>query len=535
MARRNLIKHLPVPLLDDLVEGRWLPIVGAGMSRNALLPGRPEGLPDWAGLAKAVAADLPPEYGKGTPLETLSAYEHAFGRARLIERVMRALHVREAYLGEVHKAFCKIPFETVVTTNVEQLLEAGYRARHGDAMAIIEEDQLRLGNPYDAPTLIKLHGDLHHPSSLVLTERDYDEFTNRRPMFVTWLANQLISKTGVLIGYSLEDADFRQILATMRSRLGESAPDLYVIEVGADPVRVDRYTRRGVRVINLPSNPRGYGLLADLFDELYDRWGSEAPKHLQATSTSVRALLKSGSPSPSAVLFVVPDDVSSLYDDFVYPEVSSAGKVPVTRQDVTHPSGYRLATNEALLGIAGRVVVHADRLDDSFVQKAIGAVGSASVLVVGRPGVVLDKGLRFLPLPQSADEWVNFGQQVADWAREPTAVGGSLDRFTSGRDQSELPSRTINLLIALEGTLRRIIPAERLSERSRGRAITLASLLDEANRGFELGLSSDDQRLMVDTRNQLVHGLANVSAPQMRRCLELAERVLSRLPPGIDS
>jgi hypothetical protein len=32
------LQHFPKPLLDDLVAGRWLPVLGAGMSMNATLP-----------------------------------------------------------------------------------------------------------------------------------------------------------------------------------------------------------------------------------------------------------------------------------------------------------------------------------------------------------------------------------------------------------------------------------------------------------------------------------------------------------------
>jgi hypothetical protein len=37
------LKYFPKPLLNDLVAGRWLPVVGAGMSRNAVVnPGQQE-------------------------------------------------------------------------------------------------------------------------------------------------------------------------------------------------------------------------------------------------------------------------------------------------------------------------------------------------------------------------------------------------------------------------------------------------------------------------------------------------------------
>jgi len=33
----ELIDHIPAPVLDDFVRGRWLPVIGAGLSRNAVV------------------------------------------------------------------------------------------------------------------------------------------------------------------------------------------------------------------------------------------------------------------------------------------------------------------------------------------------------------------------------------------------------------------------------------------------------------------------------------------------------------------
>jgi hypothetical protein len=56
MAARHL-NRFPKPLLDDLVAGRWLPIVGAGFSRNAVLP-PPKEMPLWPDLGKLLASEL---------------------------------------------------------------------------------------------------------------------------------------------------------------------------------------------------------------------------------------------------------------------------------------------------------------------------------------------------------------------------------------------------------------------------------------------------------------------------------------------
>jgi hypothetical protein len=103
------LAHLPQPLLEDLVNGRWLPVIGAGISLNAKLP-PPAKMPTWPELGKSFADELP-DYSPTSMLDGISAYEHEFGRARLIERLAEILHVSRARPGPPHKEFCTLPFD----------------------------------------------------------------------------------------------------------------------------------------------------------------------------------------------------------------------------------------------------------------------------------------------------------------------------------------------------------------------------------------------------------------------------------------
>jgi hypothetical protein len=88
------LKHLPKPLLDDLVSSRCIPFVSAGLSRNADIPPGTK-MPDWDGLGRAVAGDIPAFEYSGA-LDALSAYSHEYGRTRLVEELRRLLLVEEA-------------------------------------------------------------------------------------------------------------------------------------------------------------------------------------------------------------------------------------------------------------------------------------------------------------------------------------------------------------------------------------------------------------------------------------------------------
>src|SRR3954454_532143 len=258
------LKLLPKPLLDDLVSSRCIPFVGAGLSRNADIPAGWK-MPDWDGLGRAIAADIPAFEYSGA-LVALSAYSHEYGRTRLVEELRRLLLVEEAQPGGAHKAFCRIPFEIVFTTNFDFLLERGYSLVRRSCTPVTGEDQLTIGPKGSSVRVVKLHGDLHHPEKLVVVEQDYDATLQKCPLMATFLANMLIYNTALFIGYSLDDPDFRHVWHVIGDRLGQLRRPAYSFGVDASQQATARYERRGVKLINLPGKTRDYAkILAQLF------------------------------------------------------------------------------------------------------------------------------------------------------------------------------------------------------------------------------------------------------------------------------
>ena len=241
------------------------------MSRNANLPYQ-QTLPLWTELGKSLAEDMQ-DYEYVNPIDAISAYAHEFGRPKLIEKLSAALSIGEARPGNTHRAFCAVQFDIVCTTNLDFLLERQYELTPKLCTPIIDEDQLSIKLPRSSVALLKLHGDLNHPNRLVATEEDYDTFLERYPSIATYLANLLITRTAVLIGYSLDDPDFRQVWQVVGERLGKARRLAYVLCVGARPADVTRFERRGVKVINLAGNKSKYGeILSDAFGELKNYW-----------------------------------------------------------------------------------------------------------------------------------------------------------------------------------------------------------------------------------------------------------------------
>ena len=338
MARKYL-SHFPKPLLDDLVNGRWLPVIGAGMSLNAILP-PPATMPLWPDLSKHFAEELQ-DYSPTGVLDAISAYEHEFGRARLIERLADLLHVNDAQPGVAHREFCSLPFDIVCTTNFDFLLERQYDFERQDNRTVhpvVDEDQLSINIGSAGTLLLKLHGDLRHPKRLVVTEADYDGFLSNYPLMATYLSHQLITKTAVFIGYSLDDADFRQIWHVVSNRLGKTRRMAYAVLVNARPGDIARFERRGVKVVNLPGSRQRYGeVLAEAFIELREyRRDNAAPTLKPTDEKPLEQLLLPRDSISRLCFFAVSLDVLPFYRERAFPLAEAVGLVPITAADVVN-------------------------------------------------------------------------------------------------------------------------------------------------------------------------------------------------------
>jgi SIR2-like protein len=542
----SLLKHFPKPLLDDLIHGRWLPIVGAGMSLNARTPPGKK-LPGWLQLAAALEDDMK-DFESSSPIDGISAYEHIFGRTRLVERLFDILLVREAVPGDAHREFCSLPFQIVCTTNFDFLLEDQYKVTPRavyPVYPVIGEDQLSMMQPDSVTILLKLHGDLHHPERMIITEADYDGFLVRYPLLATYLSNQLITKTAMLIGYSLDDPDFRQIWHVVTQRLGRNRRPAYALMVGASASDVDRFARRGVHVINLPGRKARYGeILATAFAELRDCWlpgviGASAVKE----EGPLRELKMPFDASTRLCFFALPVDQLASYRDKVFPAVEAAGFVPVTADDVVSPGDSIAAKIEALIERATAVVVEpttpGTRSEMFFGLSRLKGVDSISarrrapfrLIIVREAGahVAFDAaGVEVLIRPPDwLDEPEPFSSALVERLRLAVPNGEQSRGNEALRllNSDEYNAAIIAALSHLEAILRQRLDKEPWDEVRR--PMTLRSLVDRAAKAGLIG--PEGPAFVADwipLRNRIVHTGAHASKNQAFTVVEGVRRIL---------
>jgi hypothetical protein len=539
------LPHFPKPVLDDLVTGKWLPVIGAGMSLNAVVPTGKK-MPLWAAMSKDLTDELS-DFSATSVLDGISAYEHEFGRARLIERLSEILLIGDAQPGNAHKEFCTIPFDIVCTTNFDFLLERQYDLTPRYVYPVVDEEQLSINSGNAGTLLLKVHGDLRHPSRLIVTEADYDGFLANYPLLATYLSNQLITKTAVFIGYSLDDPDFRQLWHVVSERLGRTRRMAYTIAVNAHTADIARFERRGVKVINLPGSRDKYGeVLAATFKELREYMRDNVIAVSKVTEEKpLQELLLPRDAATRLCFFSLPLELLPFYRERVFPLVEELGFVPITADDVVSPGDNISAKLDALIDRAAVMVAElASSWTMAEYRMAIARIKGAEVDSAQR------KSLKLIVIV-SDNEQVPPSAQGFPTLTRPSKITRDPEGFIAdligilrgiaaqmGVDRQAEPQRlfeakeyraaVISAMTLLEAKLR-----ERLNKvpwPQTRRPLSIRSLIDHA---VEQGIIPEELRSRLDswmrTRNEVVHSSISISRAQASEIVNEVTRLIAQL------
>jgi hypothetical protein len=194
-------------------------------------------------------------------------YEMEVGRMELVTQIRNAVDVGTEPSAAV-RALAELPFPLVITTNYDTLFERAL-SRAGKHPVVRWYDPIgeRPTEGYtpgeeasrEAPFVFKVHGDVNHQDSIVITDEDYIGFVLRmstgeragsHPIPQTFRYYFTLWPT-LFVGYSLLDYNLRLLFRTLRWKLDTSErPESYSIDLRPDPLISDRWRREhGFRFI----------------------------------------------------------------------------------------------------------------------------------------------------------------------------------------------------------------------------------------------------------------------------------------------
>jgi hypothetical protein len=214
MAVLSLVEAAPA-LQAAYRERRLVPFLGAGFSMPLQLPSWTE-LMGWMGRALGFEEQLFELHGSAQQLATYYELTNPGGLSGFIDELTRKFHAPEVAArrrgSRQHQALARCDrLRTIYTTNFEHHIEEALRdgGRQAKALARLE-DFMRPVDP-DACQVVKFHGDLAFPETIVLTE---DQFFNRFRLEAApdqRLRSDLLSNVFLFLGYSFSDPNTRYI------------------------------------------------------------------------------------------------------------------------------------------------------------------------------------------------------------------------------------------------------------------------------------------------------------------------------------
>jgi len=174
-------------------------------------------------------------------------------KGRLLREIREYLdqymEIAEAYRSAtmVHELVAKIGFfQIIITTNWDVFME-----RELNILPLVRDADLVYWNS-NKRQIIKLHGCISQPETIVVTEDDYKDFQKKRVdcPISNKLKDLMATKTFLFVGYSLKDQSFQILQENVLSRMGKLARTSYAVLPQPTDALVKKWKKKGIRIIS---------------------------------------------------------------------------------------------------------------------------------------------------------------------------------------------------------------------------------------------------------------------------------------------
>lgn len=269
-------------------NGKLIIFVGAGVSRNV------KGMPSWYRLIQEMAKAI--NYSKCAAcrykkngctdtcllIEDYSADEflkipqYVHNRSSVLYNRVLAENISEiAVDAPLSSAIFDINPVHIITTNYDTLLESSKNVFCEQYQVIVHDRDLL--NAEKSKYIIKMHGDISQPKTIVLKEQDYLDYSQKHVLIELFVKSLLTDHTLLFLGYSLNDYNIKLIISWLNymrlqndalqdgSRVGHIVLD----DEQIDEMQISYFAGNNIGVINISDMP----LISDIPDSLVEDKG----------------------------------------------------------------------------------------------------------------------------------------------------------------------------------------------------------------------------------------------------------------------
>lgn len=216
------IDHFLNRYAEKVISGDASLFLGSGVSRES-------GFPSWAALLAPCAEELGIDMGDDTDLYSIAQYySNRHSDAELRQLFNKAIN-QFAEPGDVLNNLLEIPFRSIWTTNYDRLIEHGLDKQNIGYNSIVNDMDLASISRDTKISVYKMNGDISEPTKMIVTKNDYEHYSQKHPLFLTFLKKELVANTFLFVGYSFSDALVLDCLSSLTEYLGTAGGCHYAI------------------------------------------------------------------------------------------------------------------------------------------------------------------------------------------------------------------------------------------------------------------------------------------------------------------
>ena len=235
-------------------DGELNVLIGSGVSCAC-------GLPSWDKLisdmkrellgncARADRTELRQFLETAGKLKIAGLYKQRSGEAKYVEFLRKRFRHCRTKAAPVLKAVARLPVFTYFTTNFDKLLETACRASLGGVDPIVVTDPSQLvGLARKEKRIVKIHGDIDHPRTIVLTHDDYLRYLDKYESLAAYFTGKLAFSALLLVGFGLRDPNFDRIYDGARKILQGDGTRVIALMVRQNSIERQTWANNGLLI-----------------------------------------------------------------------------------------------------------------------------------------------------------------------------------------------------------------------------------------------------------------------------------------------
>jgi hypothetical protein len=131
----------------------------------------------------------------------------------------------EARISQAHRLIAEIPFRAILTTNYDEFIEGVHFNKHGFMLPRFYErtyDGVLSAWRSHQPFILKLHGDVNDPESIVMGRHSYDRLLYENTNYIRCLETIIGASSLLFVGFGGTDPNLEAILSRVSLFDGKS-------------------------------------------------------------------------------------------------------------------------------------------------------------------------------------------------------------------------------------------------------------------------------------------------------------------------